>query len=165
MDLSLKDVLTPLATVIAVFVTSRLSLRRTSAEKIWEVRRQAYSEVIAALTHVEKICDSADEMIAENAHWYFDSPTSMRHNEQISQHLQRMRTAITDNYVVLSPRFVAAYDDYLEDVSGSENDSPPDEQDTFSKAVRRCRRRMLEVAREEIAGIKRPFWNVWSARV
>jgi hypothetical protein len=59
--------------VVAVVIGSRLTYARSSKEKIWDLRRAAYSVILSELAAIERICDDADEYIAErNFTEYFE---------------------------------------------------------------------------------------------
>lgn len=51
-------IVAPIATLLAVWLTSRFAWRRTHSEKIWDRKAEAYSAILQALHEMESSLDS-----------------------------------------------------------------------------------------------------------
>jgi hypothetical protein len=102
---SAADILTPLITagaaVLAVIIGNKLSYTRSYNEKIWDLRRLAYSLILSELGEVESVCNNADEYIAENSYRYFET-IEQKDNAKIAQHFELINKRIAQDYLILS---------------------------------------------------------------
>jgi hypothetical protein len=157
MEIPWGNIVTAIATVIAVVIANKLTLKRTSSEKIWDFRRQAYGEILSALSQVENVLDLAREWMQEGLMRYFDEQISQTHNERISENMVAARKRFSDDYLVLSREFILRYEAMQKELDANDADSnlTPDESHmAFDATIRKHRTRLLEVARSEVLGAK-----------
>lgn len=156
-ELPWGSIVTGGATVVAVVIANRLSFRRTSSEKIWDLRRQAYGEILSALAKVENVLDIAGEYIHESEVRYFEEGVSKLHDSRISESMDIARKRFDDEYLVLSPRFISCFDKMQKELSalGNDPDQTPDESHAeFDAVIRKHRPLLLTLARSEILDAK-----------
>jgi predicted membrane chloride channel (bestrophin family) len=60
----LQTVVTGIVGIIGVILGSQLSYRRSTKEKFWEARREAYSAILSKLAEIDRITKGADEWMA-----------------------------------------------------------------------------------------------------
>ena len=77
MDFPTGNVITAIATVIAVVVANRLSSKQSVDTKLWDLRRQAYGVILAELASVERICRSSGSIFS-NLMMSISKPTNER---------------------------------------------------------------------------------------
>jgi hypothetical protein len=138
-------------TVAGAVLTNTLSSHHSNEEKIWELRRVACGSILAKLTEVEWVLDNADEYIQQDEMRYFHEDISNKHKEIIANHMISVRKSYTDNYLILSDRFIALFEDFLRSLDDRySNLLPPEEHEKFAVAVRTVRPKLLQQARSEI---------------
>jgi len=151
MEIPIGSLVTAAATVVCVVIANILTLKRSSREKTWDLRRQAYGAILSALATVKRICHSAEEYIQEDEMRYFDSDHFPRHNSEIAEQLSIARRRFSDDYLVFSDEFVALFEKFTRALSGGDLfASPPEEQDHFVAVLREYRPLLLSKARSEI---------------
>jgi len=151
MEIPIGSLVTAAATVVCVVIANMLTFKRSSREKIWDLRRQAYGAILSALATVERICDSADEYIQEDEERYFHGDDYRRHNSQIAEQMSIARRRFADDYLVFSDEFVALFEKFTRALSdGDLFATPPEEHDHFVEVLRECRLLLLSKARSEI---------------
>jgi hypothetical protein len=153
------NIITGVATVVAVVIANKLSYGRTNKEKVWDLRRQAYGFITSELRAVERICDIADEYISEvGAMNYFDGP-DRKHTAQIHDHMNSIRNRFSDDYLTLSDGFIALYEELTKEMTGDPNNNlPPDDHDIFCAAIRKYRPLLTSLARSETTTRNR-WWS------
>jgi hypothetical protein len=144
------NILTPITTVLAVVIASRLSYGRAYKERVWDLRRQAYGLILSELAAIEQICDIADEEISETSVMSYFDGHHRRNEEQIREHMSAIRRRFADDYLILSDRFIALYEGLTKEMmSDPYNSLPPDQHDTFCEAIRKYRPLLTSLARSE----------------
>ena len=157
-EIPFGNIITGVATVVAVVIANRLSYGRTNKEKVWDLRRQAYGLILSELGAIEQICDTADEYISEDEDRYFDG-LDQKHNKEIAEHMGAIRKRVADDYLILSDAFIALYDELLKEMSGDPyNDISSEAHDTFCAAIRKHRPLLGALARSEMA-IQKKCWS------
>lgn len=150
MELPVGNIVTAVATVISVVIANHLSSRQSGKARVWDFKRQAYGVILSELASVERICDAADSYMEEDVHRYFESKTRDIHNEQISAHTKTMRQRFSDDYLILSDPFIALFETFMSELDAIPPDANyPEEDELFSKAVRKHRPLLLAQARRE----------------
>lgn len=144
------NILTPITTVLAVVIASRLSYGRAYKEKVWDLRRQAYGLILSELAAIEQICDMADEQISETSVMSYFDGRNRKNDEQIHEHMIAIRKRFADDYLILSDGFIAFYEGLTKEMmSDPYNSLPPEQHDTFCEAIRKYRPLLTSLARSE----------------
>lgn len=159
MAFPLENFITPGVTVIAVLLTNQLTYGRGNKEKLWELRRQAYSVILSELVAVERICDSADSYIRQDEVRYYESNYCNDHNSNINDHMAIVRGRFASDYLILSDAFIRFFDGFDEAVRGDYDDDQREAYHRFAAAMRQWRPRLSAQARSEM-----PFAGPWWRR-
>lgn len=146
-----KDIIVVTAALLSAAVTIGvpvinhfLSQRKYAADKLWDLRREAYSKIIAALSEAGsyfKIArathESAMRDLLEGKGWATYSLAS---------------NSVRENYVVCSNEFLTLYDEVrqAEDLLLPPSFQEPQEMVEFAKTVEGIRERLLKQARREL---------------
>jgi len=151
----MPDIVTALTNLVSgamgAILTNVLNARRSTDEKLWELRRNGYGVILAELSAIERILSSADEYMQENETRYFDEKVSRAHDERIAWHMELVRKSYTDNYLILSDRFIGLFEEFLRSLDhGDPNLIPTEEHEIFAAAVRAARPKLLQQARNEM---------------
>jgi hypothetical protein len=153
----LTTVLAVLGTIAGVVIGNRLTYARSSKEKIWDLRRAAYGEILAELAAVERIYDDADVYISERSFAdYFEQKAYTQDNEEIDKHMVRVRDRFAADYLILSDDFIKLYDELVGEMRNDPYSSlsPDEEYEVSSDAIRRQRPLLVTLARNEMAANK-----------
>jgi hypothetical protein len=152
-------IVTVIGTIAGVVIANRLTYSRSSKEKLWDLRRPAYGQILSELGEVESICDDADEYINErDFQEYHASKAYNRHNQEIAEHMTLVRKRFSDDYLILSEDFIAIYSELTNEMRSDPcNSSPDEEHDSFAAAIRKHRPRLITLARREMA-LGGPSW-------
>jgi hypothetical protein len=144
---------------VSVVLTNWLSSHSSTKQKLWELQRAAYGSILAELAAVETVLDSATEFIEENEERYFDDEASTRHDATIRSHMKSVRKSYTENYLILSDRFITLFEDFLRSLDERSPDFlPPEEHEKFAETVRVARPKLLQQARSEMP-VPRKLWD------
>jgi hypothetical protein len=145
-------VVTVIGTIAGVVVANRLTAVRSSKERIWDFRRVAYSQILSELGDIERICDDADEYINERGfNEYWGTKTRKDNDDEVARRMKIISNRLSADYLILSDKFIKAYDSFANDArSDPYNASPDEEHDTFASAVRKHRPLLTALARSEM---------------
>jgi hypothetical protein len=148
--------------IVAVVIGSRLTYARSSKEKIWDLRRAAYSVILSELAAIERICDDADEYIDQRGFVeYFEHKAFVNNREEMAKHMAFVRDRVSDDYLILSDAFIKIYDELTHEMqSDPYNSLPPDEHEAFAAAIRKHRPRLKALARSEMTAHNR-WWSIF----
>jgi hypothetical protein len=157
MELPIGNIVTAVATVIAVVIANRLTFSRTNKERLWDFRRQAYGMILAELGAIEEIYLNIDEYIkVHGEEAYYQSEGMHQDSARIAEHLSKADKRFADDYLVLSAGFIRHYERMHADfrkidpnVAGIEARKP------LMVAIRKARPKLLSQARSEM---KLPRW-------
>ena len=150
-DIPASVIVTAVTTLVSgalgAFITNVLNSRRSTDEKIWELRRTSYGSILAELAAVESVLDDIDSDIVLGRH--FTQEITNTYNKETGTHLESARKAYTDNYLILSERFIELFEDFLRSLN-YEVQYPPEEYKVFSGVIRAARPKLLQQARSEM---------------
>lgn len=147
------SIVTVVGTIAGVIIANTLTSSQSYKKKIWDLRRVAYGVILSELAAAERIYDSADEYLAENNfHQYFERKLYERDRQDVNKHLHLVYQRTSDDYLILSSEFIALYNRLTEAAQGDPyNDGPPETYEAASKAIRKYRPLLANLARNEIA--------------
>jgi hypothetical protein len=159
MQISTDNLVTVAAAAVTVFgtiggvvIANRLSYVRSGKEKLWDLRRVAYSKILSEFGSIEQICNAADEYVSElGQDGYWNDRVRIRHDSKIAQHKKTIENWFSEDYLIFSDKFIAAYNACIHDMrSDPHNTMPDDSRDILADAVRKHRPLLLELARSEM---------------
>ncbi len=112
----------------------------------------AYSQIISELSAIERILNDANEYIEERDYnEYWESKARKEHDAEISRHMTTMANRLSDDYLILSDKFIKAFATFISETTDNDpNSLPSDEHETFSDAVHKRRPLLTALAREEM---------------
>src|SRR5688572_27076503 len=117
MEWPIGNIVTAVATVIAVVIANRLTFSRTNKEKLWDLRRQAYGVILTELAAIERVYVEVDgfiEMHGEEE--YFQSEQLHDDSKIIAEHLTKANNRFADDYLIMSAEFIQIYERMLDDL-------------------------------------------------
>jgi hypothetical protein len=159
MDIILPTIPPMLYVIIGAIITYMLNVRRSTHEKLWELRRVAYGSILAEMKYVEYVLDSADEYIKKDEMRYFAGQAFIHHNAAIGKHMLTVRKNYMDNYLILSEKFISEFDLLLNYLDSTYPDFDPQEEHThFASAIRAAQPKLLRQARSEMP-VKLSIWQ------
>lgn len=148
----IETLLPALVGLVGVSLGAWLTSKRTSKERITDLRRQTYGVILSELWEAERLCDVVNEYISQTDEmYYFHSPESSRHNAKISDRMRAAYDRFTSDYLIVSDQFRSLYDAMIADISDDPNELPPEEHESFDAAIRKHRPLLLAQARKETA--------------
>jgi hypothetical protein len=152
MELPLGNIVTAVATVLAVMVANHLSYRKSNRERLWDLRRAAYGLMLSELAAVERICDGIDEAVAERSfEAYWETKGRTRDDAEITERMGKVHQRYSDDYLIISDEFIKVFDKFLGNGRADPYvSSPPEEHEAFSAAIRKYRPRLMGIARNEM---------------
>jgi hypothetical protein len=135
-----------------LLIGSKLTYARSSKEKFWDFRRQAYGIILSELAVVERICNNADEAMQEvGKPTYFNSSSYQKDNHEIAQHMTIVNRKFSEDYLTLSNKFLELFETFRSELWSSDDVIPPNEHERFASAIRKYRLLLMDQARREIA--------------
>ena len=151
MEIPLGSVVTAIAALVGVFIASQLHYRRSTRERLWDLRRQAYGVILARLARVERICANIDDIVAmHGGDVYWESDSSTKHSEQIREHMAVMTDRFSDDYLIISKEFVRIFEEFQSELnSGDPNVAADEEENRFGDTIRKYRPLLLAQAVSE----------------
>jgi len=150
MDIA-QSLISAISGLAGVFLGGWLTFRNAGKEKLIDLRRNAYGEILFELLEVEKVLDTAAECIAEGG-WdrYFNSDVSNKHSEQLSTHMSKIEKRLSGDYLIISDEFRSLYDVFRTERQASDDVPFYEEDDTFELALKKHRPLLLAQARKEV---------------
>jgi hypothetical protein len=156
MEIPLGNVVTAIATVIAVVVANRLTYSRSTKERLWDLRRQAYGVILTELAAIDRISHAANEYI-DGVGGYFESEYFGGDVAKIGEHMKVVRDRFSNDYLILSDDFIRIFDTFLGELSGDPNVAGHDEHLRTRGVITKYRPLLLAQARSEMK-IRPRYW-------
>jgi hypothetical protein len=101
-----------LSGVTVAYFTHVFSTRRSTEEKIWELRRASYGLILTELAAAESVLEELDRhILLDAASITNDVPNA--YNRRTGTHLESARKAYTDSYLILSDCFIDLFEGFL----------------------------------------------------
>jgi hypothetical protein len=134
-----------------VWLGGWLSFKRSTTEKLLELRRATYGAILSDMWEVERICDIVDEHVSQvGVETFFHSDASRKFNNMITIHVDAIRKRFTADYLNISDDFRSIYEAMNRTHSSGDAELPPDEHEHFANTVRQYRVLLLAQARKEM---------------
>jgi hypothetical protein len=130
---------------------SQVTYSRSTKEKFWEVRRQAYGAILAELAEIDRVTKGADEWMATMGQGEYLEAID-RDKIQIGEHLKVVWRRYSDDHLIMSDEFVRVFDDFIsEHDKGDPNDATHSLHLYRRKIITKYRALLLAQARKEMA--------------
>jgi hypothetical protein len=147
----LGSIITGIVTVVGVILANRLSYGRSTKEKFWDVRRQAYSAILSELAEVDRITKGADEWMATMGPEEYFNGSIDEDKEKIGEHMSVVWRKYSDDHLIMSDEFVRIFESFI---SKFDEGDPNDATNTLHlhrrKIITKHRALLLAQARKEL---------------
>jgi hypothetical protein len=152
MEIPIGNIVTAVATVLAVVIANKLTLARSSAEKMWDLRRQSYGVILSELARVDRIIRDVDAILAIDLIGYFQSKLHNTHQEKMWKHINSARQRFDDDYLVLSQEFIELFQNMEArlEIEDDPNDTPPEQIEKYAEIIKEVRPKLVAQARKEM---------------
>lgn len=141
-------VVAPLSGLLGVVVGHWLNRGHSQKEKARDLRRTSYGVILSELSAAHSTLVHACEVKDEDAHRYHDSELRNQHDERIWTHHRAARTRFSDDFLILSDRFISRFEKIGRDISDK-----GDEDDPFHNID--LRREIIHAALDDLKRIAR----------
>jgi hypothetical protein len=109
---------------LCVILGSQLSYRRSTKEKFWEARREAYSAILSKLAEIDRITKGADEWMATMGQGEYLGHGIDEDKIKIREHLAAVWQRYSDDHLIMSDEFVRIFEGFIsEHDKGDPNDA------------------------------------------
>jgi len=160
-DIPIREVVAVVGALIVAWIGHSLGYARAKSERLWETRRTAYSSILFELGEAERVCDVANEYIAEDDGRFFSGSHYTEFRQSIVDHLRKSRSRFSSEYLVLSAAFIKRFEEFEKNLNSFDpNLTPSEEYEHMEAILRKERPLMLTLARDEI--MKKSWVNVFS---
>ena len=120
MDIPLGALVTAIATLVGVILGNRLTYARSSAERLWDLRRQAYGVILTELAAVDRISHNANQYIASGVDDYWEGKYFADDVAKIGAHMRVVRARFSDDYLILSDEFIRLFEKFIADLDSGD---------------------------------------------
>jgi hypothetical protein len=145
-------IVTGIVTVIGVWLTSQLGYRRSTKEKFWDVRREAYGAILSELAEIDRITKGADVWMATmgTGEYYADGRID-QDKVKIGEHMKVVWKRYSDDHLIMSNEFVSLFENFISEFDNVDpNDATHSTHLRGRKIVTRYRALLLAQARSEM---------------
>jgi hypothetical protein len=148
----LSNVITGLFTLLGTLIGSWLTSGRARHQKLWDVRREAYSVITSELGAITRVLDIADAIIAEcDLQSYFATAARDRHEAAIHKHCEAARQRFADDYLMLSDTFIARFEKLVVEMDADDPNEGWDEtHERKARQLRAAKTELTALARQEL---------------
>jgi len=158
----LGSIITGIVTVAGVILANRLSYGRSTKEKLWDARREAYRAILSQLAEIDRVTKGADEWMATMGPGeYFNSSSIDDDKEKIRQHMKVVWRKYSDDHLIMSDEFVRIFERFIsEHDAGDPNVATHASHLHRRKIITKHRALLLAQARNELeprGGLKAPW--------
>lgn len=111
--------------------------RKYRRERSWDLRREAYTEIIGSLDRARAILVVLDKGFEENPAGFGGTPHEAQASKQVIEQMQAARFAYHAQRLILSQAFIRRYEAYLAamDVVQEANLDPPEKAHQAATAI------------------------------
>ena len=146
-----------LVTGLLALVAARMSLKATRSNRVWDARREGYTEILMRLKEASEKASIVDEGYnsgdyGRGPHDYFESPERLEEERAARNAWRHCRSAFDATWLVLSDEFLARSEQLLDSLPTKYDDDPPPKGAARSaQALGDGYRDLLAIARREFA--------------
>ena len=141
-----------LLSVVSTWLIQRIERKKYRRDRSWELRREAYTTIVGSLERGRAILQVIDEGYREDPHGYDEGDHVKQASREMSEHLQAARFAYHAQRLLLSPRFIARFEQYLKDMRDTDSPglAPPEQAADAAAVVARAVPDLEAIALEEL---------------
>lgn len=139
-------------TSVTTLLIQRNERQKYLRERSWDLRREAYTEIIGALDRARAIVMHIDEAYREDAHEWDASEANRKAQSQMVEHFQNARTVFHAKRLMLSRAFVANYEAMNRELGEASNPNliPPEVSAISSNVMQRHVPELEDIAQREL---------------
>jgi ribosomal protein L35AE/L33A len=155
-DLPIKELISPfmalLGVVVGVFLTSHLSYKRSSQEKILNIRIISYNEICSSLENAAIMVSSANEFFAENSERAWGNNRFQELLSRIAETVGVARAVFSKNSLALSNSFSTRFKKFVADIEELDYEDliPPQKYAELARLLSEAIPDLKQQARKEI---------------
>ena len=140
-------------TSVTTLLIQRSERQKYLRERSWDLRREAYTEIIGALDRARAITMHIDEGYREDAHQWDESEANRKAQSQMVEHFHKARTVFHAKRLILSRAFIAKYETMNRELGEASNPNliPPEAAEISADVMRRLVPALEELAQRELA--------------
>jgi hypothetical protein len=144
-------------TSVTTWLIARGERTKFGRERLWDLRREAYTKIIASIVPATRIAKHMEEGYEDNPHEYDASDRLKQALEEFVAHFRAAQEAFHIHRLLLSCDFAQAFEGMLmklDEVSSNQNLLPPEAARLTSQRLHNDCQMLMELARHEIdAGV------------
>jgi hypothetical protein len=141
------------AATITTIVINRNERHKFARERIWDLRREAYTKILSALGPARQIGEHVALNYDDDPHGYDAGKPVRKAMAEFAQHYRAARDYYHGYRLVLSAEFAVAYEKLLSDmlaINDNPNLLPPEQASDVAKCVTAATTKLIEIAQSEI---------------
>lgn len=141
---------------ISSFTTWRIAVserHKFARDRLWDLRREAYMNVIGALYQAGRLATHMSERYADDAHAFDESADKKLALKQFGDSFDDAQLAFTRNMLLLSPAFTEAFEKMLRElgqIADNPNLAPPEAADMLAEQMEPKIMLLTAMAQDEI---------------
>lgn len=140
-------------TSVTTWLIARSERTKFGRERLWDLRREAYTKIIASIVPATRIAKHMEEGYEDNPHEYDASDRLKQALKEFVAHFRAAQEAFHINRLLLSCGFAEAFEAMLmklDEVSSNQNLLPPEAAILTSQRLHNDCQNLMELARHEI---------------
>jgi len=144
------------AATITTVTINRNERTKFARERVWDLRREAYTKIISALGPAQQISEHIAQSYDDDPHGYDAGKPVKEAMAEFTKHYRAARDFYYGFRLVLSREFAVAYQkllDGMRDISDNPNLIPPESASMVAKCVKGATEELIEIAQLEIATV------------
>jgi len=145
------------ASTITTVIIHRNERHKYARERVWDLRRDAYTTIVAALVKANRLADHMDREYSDDPHGYNASKEMRVATGQYIEAMHQARDAFYANRLMLSDQFAARYDAMIGQLSfeaGNPNLVPPEQAEETARIITNGTDDLLSIALKEVVSIR-----------
>ncbi|WP_041391002.1 hypothetical protein [Sphingobium chlorophenolicum] len=137
---------------ITTLLIQRTERQRYSRERSWDLRREAYTEIIGSLDRARAIAEHIDEGYRDDAQGWDASEGNKKAQSQMIEHFHEARMAFHAKRLMLSGPFIGQYEKMNRELGEASNPNliPPESSEICSSVMKRIVPELEKLAQHEL---------------
>jgi hypothetical protein len=144
-------------TAFTTWLIARTERTKFARERLWDLRREAYTKIIASIVPAARLAKHMHHRYQEDAHGYDASKEVRQATSEYVAHFRAAQDAFHINRLMLSPTFAGAFERMLHklgEVGSNQNLIPPEAAEIAWQVIEAESRALIKLALDEIdAGV------------
>lgn len=145
------------ASTITTLLIHRNERHKFARERVWDLRRDAYTIIVAALIRANRLADHIDKEYSDDPYGYDASKEMRVATGQYIEAMHQARDAFYANRLMLSDQFAARYDAMIDELNfevDNPNLVPPEKAEETARIITNGTDDLLGIALKEVVSIR-----------